>query len=85
MNHRGRREREKLTSRQKSGIPITHHRKSHRRQPKPRAIWLRPADVWEIFAVETLGFEGAVKEDVDYAHGDVVDYLRGFSQIRQPI
>lgn len=53
---------EKLTARQESSISIAAHSENHSAKTEIGAVWLPPAFIGKIGAVETLDFKGAVEE-----------------------
>ena len=65
----------RLTAWQEGSISIAGHSEDHSDEAKISAIRLPPAFVWQIRAVHALDFEGSVEEQVDEAHGDVINDL----------
>ena len=74
-----------LTARQESGISIAAHSENHSAKTEIGTVWLPPASVGKIGAVETLSFKGTVEEQVNYAHGDVIDDLGCFCEVCEPL
>jgi hypothetical protein len=68
----------KLTARQEGSIPIAGNSEHHSEEAEISAIRLPPAFVRQIGAVKALDFEGSVEEQVDEAHGDVINDLGCF-------
>ena len=78
-NRRGER-----TPRQERRIAIAANSEYHRRESEISTVGLPPSFVGEVGAVETLGFEGVVEEEIDYAHRYVVDDLGCFGEVCEP-
>ena len=72
------------TARQECRVSIAANSEYHRRESEISTVGLPPSFVGEVGAVETLGFEGAVEEEIDYAYRYIVEDLGCFSEICEP-